>query len=112
MNRLIYFGTSGSAGHSAIVIKGQCDEKEKTHITMTVDSDRVHDIVIRDWLHEHLPVLLHVDNYSIFAIPLSRDDNRGGCITALITDFDTRLTADDFKTEIKKDKFLTKQFDI
>jgi hypothetical protein len=110
MNRLIYFGTSGCPGHSAIVIKGWVDEKEKDRIARITDSELVHNYVEREWMHERKPVLLHVENYSGYAIPFSIDDNRGACITALITDFDTHLTAEDFKAEIEKNVFLKKQF--
>jgi hypothetical protein len=110
MKRLIYFGTSGFAGHSAIVIKGWVDEKEKDRIARIADSEFVHNYVVSEWTHEHTPAILHTNNYSIYAVPLSVDDNRGGCITALITDFDTHLTAEDFKAEIEKDVFLKRQF--
>jgi hypothetical protein len=56
--------------------------------------------------------LLHTGNYSIYAVPLSRDDNRGACIAAIATDFDTHLTADDFKAVIEKSKFLKRQFKL
>jgi hypothetical protein len=112
MKRLIYYGTSGFAGHSAIIIKGWVDEKEKDHIARIADSERVHNYVVSEWLHEHTPAILHTDNYSIYAVPLSVDDNRGGCITALITDFDTHLKAENFKAEIEKNDFLKRQFEL
>jgi hypothetical protein len=110
MERIIYYGTSGCAGHYAMTIKGCCSEQEKDQIARITDSEFVHDFVERNWLHEHCPVLLHTNNYSIYAIPFSVDDNRGACITALITDFDTRLTESDFAIEIEKNEFLKKQF--
>jgi hypothetical protein len=112
MNRLIYFGTSGCYTHDTTVIKGDFSQKESVRIARTIGTDHVIGFVWDRWIYDHAPVLLHVDNYSVYAVPLSRDVSGGDCITALITDFDTRLTADDFKAEIEKSEFLTKQFDI
>jgi hypothetical protein len=113
MDRLIYFGTNGQGpGHSSIVIKGRFSEKEQWDFSLLVDSERTHDFVEREFAFDRAPVLLHTGNYSIYAVPLSRDDNRGACITAIATDFDTRITADDFKAVIEKSKFLKRQFEL
>jgi hypothetical protein len=113
MKRLIYFGTDGRhRGHRTIVIKGRCSDKEQWDISLAADAEFVHNIIECDWRDTRQPVLLHVGNYTIYAVPLSVDDDRGGCITALITDFDTHLTADKFDAEIEKNDFLKRQFDL
>jgi hypothetical protein len=112
MRRLIYFGTCGAPGHFAIVVKGFWTRDEKNHIEEEVDKEYVHEFVERNFKCDHAPILCHADNYTIYAIPLSRDDKRGNCLTALITDFNPCLTDGDFKEEIEKEDFLKRQFDI
>jgi hypothetical protein len=119
MDRLAYYGTSsGQRGHYFTAIRGEFPDAEKAHLIEVVDDC---------WLESHLyqhsdgkPTLVYIPvsgkYYAVYAVNRSKNDNRGGSITALIADYvpekSREACIEEFKSEIANNAFLKNQFDI
>jgi hypothetical protein len=119
MDRLAYYGTSsGQRGHYFTAIRGEFPEPEKDYLIEVVDNC---------WLESHLyqhsdgkPTLVYIPingkYYAVYAVNRSKNDNRGGSITALIADYvpekSREACIEEFKSEIANNAFLKNQFDI
>lgn len=102
--RMFYFGTNGCAGHYALPINSDLPD---------VKSD--------DWARFDCVMLILIrkkgtyskakffgSEWSVYAVPWSRDDARGGCHTDFL--WEGEHTKEEMEAYIKQNAFLRRQF--
>lgn len=78
--RIIYFGTWEGPGHYARPICGEFTDKELS-IAVGFDRQSIHNAAFESGF-----VYIRIGNFLGYAIPHSVDDNRPGCITAVLVE--------------------------
>ena len=103
-NRIAYFGTRGQPGHSAYPIVGKFTREELDNIC-DIDCDRVHHTMSSNGGFCYGTL----GNFMFYAIPVSKDDKRPGCITAIFVEGAT--SSNDIRKAIMNDAELRWRFD-
>lgn len=102
VRRVIYFGTNGCAGHTAIPIIGEFSYEELKEVE-SIDDDDFYKIFKKNEFK-----IARFNNYTILGFPASPDDDRGGSKTAVM--IEGGATCIDFMLLLEASTFLKKQF--
>lgn len=102
-NRICYFGTRGRAGHFAYPIVGNFTRGELECI------EKIDDPVFHEAMKKDGFIYGRLWNFIYYAIPVSKDDKRPGCITAIFVE-DAR-NSNDIRGAIMSDAELRWRFD-
>lgn len=107
MKRVIYFGTpgGGQAGHYFKAVKGTITREEEKSLAW-IDSPEFKSKVEKPGKRYHF---FHCLGYGGMCVFLSPDDQRGGCITAILVKGATR--EDEVLEALNASPFIRQQFD-
>lgn len=102
--RMFYFGTNGCAGHYALPINSDLPDVKS-------DDWARFDGAMLIWIREHgtySQAILFGSEWSVYAVPWSVDDARGGCHTDFL--WEGEHTKEEMEAYIKQNAFLRRQF--
>ena len=102
--RMFYFGTNGCAGHYALPINSDLPDVKS-------DDWAQFDGNMLDWIEKYgtySQAKLYGSEWSVYAVPWSVDDTRGGCHTDFL--WEGTHSKEEMEAYIKQDAFLRRQF--
>lgn len=102
--RMFYFGTNGCAGHYALPINSDLPDVKS-------DDWARFDGAMLNWIEKYgtySQAKLFGSKWSVYAVPWSVDDIRGGCHTDFL--WEGEHTKEEMEAYIKQDAFLRRQF--
>lgn len=102
--RMFYFGTNGCAGHYALPINSDLPDVKS-------DDWARFDGAMLNWIEKkgtYSQAKLFASEWSVYAVPWSVDDTRGGCHTDFL--WEGEHTQEEMEAYIKQNAFLRRQF--